>query len=170
MSDKNTVVVEELLNFVSVNNQNMTVIVDELRNVVSVSATTPNLVTVTTSSITGATAILSGQAAPTGNQGAIGDYYIDTDDGQFYGPKTADGWGQSFFTAVTTATQQNERHTHVQSSPSATWTITHALGGRPSVTIVDSADTHVFGEVQYNSNTQVTATFSAAFSGKAYLT
>ena len=57
-----------------------------------------------------------------------------------------------------------------QATASATWVITHALGGKPQVTIVDSADTHVFGEVQYNSNTQVTVTFSAAFSGKAYLT
>ena len=57
-----------------------------------------------------------------------------------------------------------------QGTASATWVITHALGGKPQVTIVDSADTHVFGEVQYNSNTQVTVTFSVAFSGKAYLT
>jgi hypothetical protein len=62
------------------------------------------------------------------------------------------------------------RHVHTQEAASATWTITHSLGGKPSVTIVDSADTHVFGEVQYNSSTQVTVTFSAAFSGKAYLT
>jgi hypothetical protein len=58
----------------------------------------------------------------------------------------------------------------VQGTASATWVITHTLGGKPQVTIVDSADTHVFGDVQYNSNTQVTVTFSAAFSGKAYLT
>lgn len=57
-----------------------------------------------------------------------------------------------------------------QQSASATWVITHTLGGKPQVTIVDSADTHVFGEVQYNSNTQITVLFSAAFSGKAYLT
>ena len=62
------------------------------------------------------------------------------------------------------------RHVFNQQAASATWVITHTLGGRPQVTIVDSADTHVFGEVQYNSNTQVTVTFSAAFSGKAYLT
>jgi hypothetical protein len=58
----------------------------------------------------------------------------------------------------------------VQGSASETWVIDHTLGGRPQVTIVDSADTHVFGEVQYNSNTRITVTFSAAFSGKAYLT
>ena len=62
------------------------------------------------------------------------------------------------------------RHEHTQGQASTTWTITHTLGGKPQVTIVDSADTHVFGEVQYLSNSQVMVTFSAAFSGKAYLT
>ena len=62
------------------------------------------------------------------------------------------------------------RYVFDQQAASATWVITHNLGGRPSVTIVDSADTHVFGEVQYNSDTQITVMFSAAFSGKAYLT
>lgn len=62
------------------------------------------------------------------------------------------------------------RHVHTQASPSTTWIINHALGGKPSVTVVDSADTMVIGEVTYNSNTQVTVTFTAAFSGYAYLT
>jgi hypothetical protein len=62
------------------------------------------------------------------------------------------------------------RYEHTQGTASATWTITHTLGGKPSVTIVDSADTHVFGEVQYVSDTQVAVIFSTAFSGKAYLT
>lgn len=62
------------------------------------------------------------------------------------------------------------RHEHTQGVASTTWVITHTLGGKPTVTIVDSADTHVFGEVVYNSTTQITVNFSAAFSGKAYLT
>ena len=62
------------------------------------------------------------------------------------------------------------RYEHAQGTASTTWTINHTLGGKPQVTIVDSADTHVFGEVQYLSNTQVVVTFTAAFSGKAYLT
>lgn len=62
------------------------------------------------------------------------------------------------------------RYEFVQQAASATWVITHTLGGKPSVTIVDSAGTLVFGEVQYIDNTQVTVTFSVAFSGKAYLT
>jgi len=62
------------------------------------------------------------------------------------------------------------RHTHSQAMASTEWVINHTLGGKPSVTIVDSADTVVVGEVTYNSNSQVTVTFTAAFSGYAYLT
>ena len=63
-----------------------------------------------------------------------------------------------------------QRHVHTQSTASTTWVITHSLGGRPSITIVDSAGTVVIGEIQYNSNTQITVSFTAAFSGYAYLT
>ena len=62
------------------------------------------------------------------------------------------------------------RHVHTQASASTDWVITHTLGGKPSVTIVDSADTLVIGEVKYDSNTQVTVSFTSAFSGFAYLT
>lgn len=71
---------------------------------------------------------------------------------------------------MSSASSVSRRYEHIQGTASTTWTITHTLGGKPQVTIVDSADTHVFGEVQYLSNTQVAVTFSAAFSGKAYLT
>ena len=63
-----------------------------------------------------------------------------------------------------------QRHVHTQGVVSSTWTINHTLGGRPSVTVVDSAGTVVYGEVQYLSNSQVVVTFSAPFSGYAYLT
>lgn len=62
------------------------------------------------------------------------------------------------------------RHVHSQGSPQTVWTINHSLGGKPSVTVVDSADTVVIGEVTYISNTQVQVSFTAAFSGYAYLT
>lgn len=62
------------------------------------------------------------------------------------------------------------RHVHTQGTASTTWTINHALGGYPSVSVVDSARTVVFGEVTYLSTTQVVVNFSAAFSGFAYLT
>lgn len=107
--------------------------------------------------------------------GNIGDIYIDVDTGDFYGPKNAGGWPDTpFFTALTSITVDeavlNDRHVHEQASASSTWSITHALGGRPSVTVVDTGGTVVIGEVVYNSDTSITINFSAAFSGFAYLT
>lgn len=62
------------------------------------------------------------------------------------------------------------RHVHTQGTASTTWSITHALGGYPSVTIVDSAKTVVYGEINYTNTSQVVVNFSSAFSGYAYLT
>lgn len=62
------------------------------------------------------------------------------------------------------------RHVHSQPVVSDVWVIDHTLNGKPSVTIVDSADTVVVGEVTYNSNSRVTVTFTSPFSGYAYLT
>lgn len=62
------------------------------------------------------------------------------------------------------------RHTHAQSSATSEWSIHHTLGGRPAVTIVDSSGTSVFGEVRYLSDSDVVISFSAPFSGYAYLT
>ena len=112
------------------------------------------------------------QASDYGN---IGDIFIDTATGDFYGPKTAAGWPDTpFFTALTSTTINaavlNDREVFTQGSVSSTWNITHQLGGRPSVTIVDSAGTVVYGEVRYNSNTSITVLFSSPFSGFAYLT
>ena len=56
-----------------------------------------------------------------------------------------------------------------QSTPAAVWTINHDLGKYPAVSIVDSANDEVIGEVHYTSTSQVVITFSAAFSGKAFL-
>lgn len=62
------------------------------------------------------------------------------------------------------------RYTFHQEAAASSWVITHTLGGKPQVTIVDSADTVVIGDVTYNSNSQITVSFTAPFSGYAYLT
>lgn len=49
------------------------------------------------------------------------------------------------------------------------WDITHDLGKYPSVTVVDSSGNEVVGDVQYMSVSRVVVTFSAPFSGTAYL-
>lgn len=60
-------------------------------------------------------------------------------------------------------------HVHTQTLASAEWTVTHNLGKNPSVSIVDSAEEEVIGEVQHTDVNNLIIRFSAAFSGKAYL-
>jgi hypothetical protein len=57
---------------------------------------------------------------------------------------------------------------HSQGVPASQWVITHNLGKKSSVTVVDSADQVVIGQVTYNSVNQVTLDFQGSFSGKAY--
>jgi len=60
-------------------------------------------------------------------------------------------------------------YTHTQGVASATWTINHNLGFYPNLTVVDSGGTIYEGEITYTNTVSLTVTFSAAFSGKAYL-
>ena len=59
--------------------------------------------------------------------------------------------------------------TYIKNTPDKIWEITHNLDKYPSVTIVDSAGSVVMGDITYTSKSALTVTFSAAFSGKAYL-
>lgn len=56
-----------------------------------------------------------------------------------------------------------------QGTPSDVWEITHNLKKYPSVTVVDSANTVVYGEVVYDDLNRLHIIFSSEFSGKAYL-
>lgn len=59
---------------------------------------------------------------------------------------------------------------HTQGVAASVWTITHNLGFNPNVTVIDSSGTIYEGEIAYNTNrNSLTVTFTAAFSGKAYL-
>lgn len=113
------------------------------------------------------TQILSGEGPPTAGIGLDGDFYIDTSANglPLYGPKLGGVWPTIFVYS-----SLNERHVHEQLSVSAVWTINHTLEGFPSVTVVDSAQTVVVGEVSYVSPSQIVINFSAPFSGKAFLT
>lgn len=60
-------------------------------------------------------------------------------------------------------------YVHTQAVPSATWTINHNLGGNPTAVVLDSAGTQCEGTFSYPSNNQMVITFTAAFSGTAYV-
>lgn len=56
-----------------------------------------------------------------------------------------------------------------QSSASATWVLQHNLNGKPSVTLTDLTGNKVEGNIVYNSDSQITVTFTSPVAGYAYL-
>ena len=67
-----------------------------------------------------------------------------------------------------TVLESTASYVHVQNSSSVSWVATHNLGRYPAVTVVDSADTEVEGDVVHTNINVTTISFSAAFSGKAF--
>ncbi len=63
----------------------------------------------------------------------------------------------------------DKTYEHAQNMPSDTWIVSHGLNKYVSVTVVDSGGSMVEGTMVYDSLNQVTITFNATFSGKAYL-
>jgi hypothetical protein len=59
--------------------------------------------------------------------------------------------------------------TFTQNSASDTWSVTHNLNKFPSVSVVDSGKSAVLGSVEYINKNELTITFSAPFSGYAYM-
>jgi len=62
-----------------------------------------------------------------------------------------------------------DTYVFTQGSPSSSWVITHSMNKYPSVTVIDSSNNTVEGEVVYNSLNSLTVNFSGGFSGKAYI-
>ncbi len=60
-------------------------------------------------------------------------------------------------------------YTFTQSTPSATWVVTHNLGRFPSVTVVDGAGNVVAADIQYVDANNLLIGFSSPQAGKVYL-
>lgn len=56
---------------------------------------------------------------------------------------------------------------HTQSSPAATWTITHNLGVRPNIDVLDSSGSEIIADVQHASTNVAVVTFPSPAIGKA---
>lgn len=63
----------------------------------------------------------------------------------------------------------DKNYVYTQRSASESWDIVHNLNKYPSITIVDSANNTVVGDITYVSPNEVTIKFIGAFSGKAFL-
>lgn len=60
-------------------------------------------------------------------------------------------------------------YVHNQSALASTWLVAHNLNKYPSVEVVDTGNTVILPNVHYESANQITLTFSAPTSGKAYV-
>lgn len=63
----------------------------------------------------------------------------------------------------------SSNYTHNQITLSTSWSINHGLNKYPSVSVVDSGNNIVVGDVKYTDLNNLTVTFNSSFSGKAYL-
>lgn len=64
---------------------------------------------------------------------------------------------------------EDKTYVYSQTTATKTWDIEHNLNKYPSVTVVDSGNNAVIGEVTYIDKNNVRVNFNAAFSGNAYL-
>ena len=94
---------------------------------------------------------------------------VHIDEKVYDGTSSAGTAGQQLLSTSTGIIWTDQTYTHNQSGASSTWTITHNLNKFPSVTVIDSANTVIIGQVAYSSVNQVTITFKSATGGKAYL-
>lgn len=140
--------------------------------------------------------IFSSSGTPDPDMGSIGDYWLDKTNLDIYGPKSQeDGWGDPVALGnpgvndenfslqgandgdvigynQTTDTWEPKaiRYTHAQTTASDTWVVDHNLGAKPGgVSVVDSGETVVYGDVEYNTLNRLTLRFTAPFGGKAYI-
>jgi len=97
-----------------------------------------------------------GTQGTAGLQGISGAALDNTDD-------LTEGTTNKYFTVARVS------YAHMQGAASSSWAITHNLGFKPNVTVIDSAGNIVEGEIAYTNSNSLTVSFQSAFSGNAYL-
>jgi hypothetical protein len=74
-----------------------------------------------------------------------------------------------YYDIVSFNLSNDKTYVYTQSVPSTVWTIQHNLDKFPSVSVVNINNILMYGEVTYIDTNNLTITFSAGFSGKAYM-
>jgi hypothetical protein len=97
-----------------------------------------------------------GTQGTSGADGIDGSSLDNTDD-------LTEGLTNKYFTV------ERVSYEHDQGAASNSWIVTHNLGFKPNVTVIDSAGNIVEGEITYTNSNSLTVSFASAFSGKAYL-
>ena len=108
---------------------------------------------------------LSGSTNPSSALGKNGDTYLNNLSGQLY-KKQAGAW--VFESNVSTPVGAIS-YTYEKQTNSTTWNITHNLGFRPAVTVIDYGQNNVECDIAHTNENSLILTFSEAISGYAYL-
>lgn len=83
--------------------------------------------------------------------------------------QTFEQYIQSIVNDMIVGLGNDKNFVYLQNTPSVMWDINHNLNKYASVTVVDSGDTVVIGEVMYLDANNIRLVFSNAFSGKAFI-
>lgn len=122
--------------------------------------------------------ILNGSGAPSANLGLTGDFYVNNDTHQFYGPKLNDlNWSgvniiQLYHEGSEFAFSYSWELSMVQGPDNHgiyTVDIQHNLGFYPNVTAKDSTGDIVETGIDYHDTNKIILTMAQPFSGTAYL-
>ena len=73
-----------------------------------------------------------------------------------------------FYAIIVFGGGADKSYKHTQNSGSATWSVAHNLGKRPSVTVVDVNNVQGYGIVTHTDDNNLTVTFPGSTTGKAY--
>lgn len=98
--------------------------------------------------------------------------YVDTHLGNNAGAISFAPTAEISSTTVQAAIEEvraKSKYVHTQAAASTQWNIQHNLQFYPNVTIVDSGENYVVGDVQYIDWNNLVVTFAHSFAGKAYL-
>jgi hypothetical protein len=121
--------------------------------------------------------ILNGVGSPASNLGVTGDFYYNTENTDFYGPKLSDlSWsGATIVPLAASGSDYALAHSweigQVTGPVSDIYslTINHNLGFMPNVTVKTSSGDVLETGINYNSSNTITLTMAQPFSGTAYL-
>ena len=121
--------------------------------------------------------ILNGSGAPANNLGITGDFYVNNDTHQFYGPKLADSSWSGANVVILASSGAQFAYNYSWDIAQVTGPvdglynveITHNLGFYPNVTVKTSAGDVLETGIDYNNINTITLTMAQPFSGTAYL-
>jgi hypothetical protein len=121
--------------------------------------------------------ILNGVGSPANNLGVTGDFYYNTENTDFYGPKLSDlSWsGATIIPLAASGSDYALEHTWELAQITGpvdgiySLIINHNLGFSPNVTVKTSSGDVLETGIDYNSSNRITLTMAQPFSGTAYL-